>query len=169
VEEFLKNNLGLQILTDTGWSDFDGLIIKGNRLVAELQLTNCRIKTTLDHDVYTDHLEKKSVRQLQVKDKIYTKTGIQSVVSVCLRDNQPVYDLLNVKNNRRFFANDILCSNCEFVIADETLIAPAKLIDLEAREPEYKTGEVRWYRRPQADRIYVIGLDPSLGTGPASG
>jgi hypothetical protein len=165
VEEFLKNNLGLQILTDTGWSDFDGLIIKGNRLVAELQLTNCRIKTTLDHDVYTDHLEKKSVRQLQVKDKIYTKTGIQSVVSVCLRDNQPVYDLLNVKNNRRFFANDILCSNCEFVIADETLIAPAKLIDLEAREPEYKTGEVRWYRRPQADRIYVIGLDPSLGTG----
>jgi hypothetical protein len=55
--------------------------------------------------------------------------------------------------------------DCEFVIADETLIAPAKLIDLEAREPEYKTGEVRWYRRPQADRIYVIGLDPSLGTG----
>jgi hypothetical protein len=55
--------------------------------------------------------------------------------------------------------------NCEFIIDDETLIAPAKLIDLEAREPEYKTGEVRWYRRPQADRIYVIGLDPSLGTG----
>jgi hypothetical protein len=55
--------------------------------------------------------------------------------------------------------------DCEFIIADETLIAPAKLIDLEAREPEYKTGEVRWYKRPQADRIYVVGLDPSLGTG----
>ena len=55
--------------------------------------------------------------------------------------------------------------DCEFIINDETLIAPAKLIDLQGREPEYKTGEVRWYKRPQRDRIYVVGLDPSLGTG----
>ena len=55
--------------------------------------------------------------------------------------------------------------DCEFIIADETLIAPAKLIDLEARQPEYKTGEVRWFRPPQRDRIYVVALDPSLGTG----
>jgi len=55
--------------------------------------------------------------------------------------------------------------DCEFIIADETLIAPAKLIDLSGRDPEYKTGEVRWYKRPQRDRIYVVGLDPSLGTG----
>jgi hypothetical protein len=55
--------------------------------------------------------------------------------------------------------------DCEFIIADETLIAPAKLVDLEGHDPIYKTGEVRWYKQPQKDRIYVIGLDPSLGTG----
>ena len=55
--------------------------------------------------------------------------------------------------------------NCEFVINDETLIAPAKLIDLQGHEPLYKTGQVRWYQRPKKDRIYVIALDPSLGTG----
>jgi hypothetical protein len=55
--------------------------------------------------------------------------------------------------------------DCEFIIADETLIAPAKLIDLAGCDPLYKTGEVRWYKRPQPDRIYVVGLDPSLGTG----
>jgi len=55
--------------------------------------------------------------------------------------------------------------DCEFIIADETLIAPAKLIDLQGRDPDYKTGEVRWYKKPQKDRIYVIALDPSLGTG----
>ena len=54
---------------------------------------------------------------------------------------------------------------CEFIINDETLIAPAKLIDLESREPLYKTGQVRWFQRPKADRIYVVALDPSLGTG----
>ena len=55
--------------------------------------------------------------------------------------------------------------DCEFIIADETLIAPACLIDLEGQEPIYKTGEVRWYKKPQKDRIYCLGLDPSLGTG----
>lgn len=163
--EFLKNSLGLQILTDTGWSDFDGLLIKGHQSVAELQLTNCDIKATLDHEIFTDSLEKKRVCQLKVGDKIYTKTGIQSVVRIRLSDNEPVYDLLNVKNNRRFFANDILCSNCEFIINDETLIAPTTLIDLQGRDPVYKTGEVRWFREPVPGRIYVVGLDPSLGTG----
>jgi hypothetical protein len=54
---------------------------------------------------------------------------------------------------------------CEFIINDETLIAPAKLLDLEGVEPLYKTGQVRWYKQPVQDKIYVVGLDPSLGTG----
>ena len=54
---------------------------------------------------------------------------------------------------------------CEFIINEETLIAPAKLIDLEGREPLYRTGQVRWYQRPQSGRSYVVALDPSLGTG----
>ena len=54
---------------------------------------------------------------------------------------------------------------CEFVINDETLIAPAKLLDLQSHEPLYKTGQVRWYQRPKAGRTYVVALDPSLGTG----
>jgi hypothetical protein len=54
---------------------------------------------------------------------------------------------------------------CEFIINDETLIAPAKLIDLSGHEPLYRTGQVRWYQKPRADRTYVISLDPSLGTG----
>ena len=55
--------------------------------------------------------------------------------------------------------------DCEFIINDETLIAPAKLIDLQGHEPLYKTGQVRWYSRPKEDRTYVVALDPSLGTG----
>ena len=55
--------------------------------------------------------------------------------------------------------------DCEFIINDETLIAPTTLIDLEGRDPMFKTGEVRWYKRPEAGRIYCISLDPSLGTG----
>lgn len=54
---------------------------------------------------------------------------------------------------------------CEFIINDETLIAPTKLIDLAGRQPLYKTGQVRWYENIKPDSIYVVALDPSLGTG----
>jgi hypothetical protein len=55
--------------------------------------------------------------------------------------------------------------DCEFVINDETLIAPTKLLVLEGQEPLFRTGQVRWYKQPEADKIYVVALDPSLGTG----
>lgn len=55
--------------------------------------------------------------------------------------------------------------DCEFIINDETLIAPVKLIDLQGIEPIARTGQVRWYRQPEPGKIYVVALDPSLGTG----
>jgi hypothetical protein len=54
---------------------------------------------------------------------------------------------------------------CEFIINDETLIAPAKLIDLAGIEPTHRTAQVRWYKTPEAGKMYCVALDPSLGTG----
>ena len=54
---------------------------------------------------------------------------------------------------------------CEFIIVDETLIAPTTLIELEGQEPIRKTGQVRWYKPIRPDTIYAVALDPSLGTG----
>ncbi len=54
---------------------------------------------------------------------------------------------------------------CEFIIADETLINPNTLIMLEGNEPIDRMGQVRWYKKPSKGNIYVVGLDPSLGTG----
>jgi hypothetical protein len=54
---------------------------------------------------------------------------------------------------------------CEFIIADETLINPNTLIMLEGIEPTNRMGQVRWYKKPSKGNMYVVGLDPSLGTG----
>ena len=54
---------------------------------------------------------------------------------------------------------------CEFIIADETLINPNTLIQLDGIEPITRMGQVRWYKQPTKGNIYVVGLDPSLGTG----
>jgi len=53
----------------------------------------------------------------------------------------------------------------EFLIFDETLIAPTKLVDMEGVEPIRKAGQVRWYQEPKPGMIYTVALDPSLGTG----
>ena len=55
---------------------------------------------------------------------------------------------------------------CEFISADETLIAPAKLLKLQGRDPLFKThGQVRWYDHVTANTTYLISLDPSAGVG----
>jgi hypothetical protein len=54
---------------------------------------------------------------------------------------------------------------CAFVIEDETLIDPMVLQRLRAKSPEFMLGQVRWFRPVEPNRIYLCGLDPSLGTG----
>lgn len=54
---------------------------------------------------------------------------------------------------------------CEFLIYDETLINSSTLIELQSRDPIQLQGQIRWYQKPVRGKTYVIGLDPSLGTG----
>jgi len=54
---------------------------------------------------------------------------------------------------------------CEFIIFDETLINPVMLSEMAGLDPIEKQGQIRWYKRPERDKTYVVALDPSLGTG----
>jgi len=33
------------------------------------------------------------------------------------------------------------------------------------REPAWKMGQVRWWKKPEPGNVYLVALDPSLGTG----
>jgi hypothetical protein len=55
--------------------------------------------------------------------------------------------------------------DCEFIIWDETLIAPTTLVEMAGIDPVQRQGQVRWYKKPEKGMTYVVGLDPSLGTG----
>ena len=60
------------------------------------------------------------------------------------------------------FAREILC---RFISFDETLINPFVLNQLHGVEPTDKQGQVRWYAKPTKGHIYLVALDPSIGTG----
>ena len=55
--------------------------------------------------------------------------------------------------------------DCEFIIFDETLINPLNLTEMAGIDPISKQGQVRWYDKPKKGNIYLVALDPSLGTG----
>lgn len=165
MDDLVKNNKGIQILTDAGWSSFDGIIDKGVRPTVIVKTQNSRLSCTLDHEFFTPNFTKLSAKQLRPGIKIKNNKTFDVVVSVTSSIATKVYDLLNVEKNHRFFANDLLISNCEFIIADETLINPNTLFELEGIEPISKQGQIRWYQQPKKGNIYVVALDPSLGTG----
>lgn len=53
----------------------------------------------------------------------------------------------------------------KFLTADTTLIDSRVLSTLTSQESTFKTGEIRWWDRPQANGIYCVSLDPSAGVG----
>ena len=55
--------------------------------------------------------------------------------------------------------------NCKFIIFEETLINPMFLSNLKGIDPLFKMGQVRWYKKPSPELIYVLSLDPAVGTG----
>ncbi len=54
---------------------------------------------------------------------------------------------------------------CEFISFEETLINPLVLKDLQGQTPYNTTGRIRWYSPILPNRIYLLGLDPAMGTG----
>lgn len=77
-------------------------------------------------------------------------------------------DPLWEKSERAAMADDAMFErehNCSFVSAEETLIDPMVLTRLGGIDPIYNMGTVRWFHRPKPNRTYLIGLDPSMGTG----
>jgi hypothetical protein len=54
---------------------------------------------------------------------------------------------------------------CKFVTDDETLVNPLALEVMKGVEPDFYTGQVRWYKDPSPNKTYCVALDPCLGTG----
>lgn len=167
MEEYLENKLGLQIWTDSGWSDFSGLMRKGTAPVVKIATEEGQELTcTKDHNVFTGCLYPQKAQNLTTEDKLIVPGGLTTVARVdVLTDPATVYDIVGVEKNNRFYANDILISNCRFIIFEETLINPLFLSTMAGIDPIFKMGQVRWYKRPSAELMYVLSLDPAVGTG----
>ena len=162
-----KNETGVQILTPDGWSNFAGVVEKPPMTVMTVVCGQFNIVCTPDHKIYISDDHKVEAGHLKIDDRILSANGPVTITDIIHHTEQAVvYDVLSVDKHNRFIANDLVISNCEFITADETLIAPAKLLLLRGEDPIYKThGQVRWYDKPKVGNTYLVALDPSQGVG----
>lgn len=111
-----------EVLTDTGWSDFSGIKITSTKSFIIIKLSNGNnLQCTIGHRLISSTGWKES-ETLKPNDLILTSTGYSSVVSLELGVGGTAYDIVGVKNNSRYYTNDILSHNCdEFAHLDNNL------------------------------------------------
>jgi len=164
---FKPNKDSYKVLTPTGFQPFAGISLMGIENIYRVQFdNNAWIECTAGHKLYINENEYKTVNDLMIGDTVVCSNGDVKIISKeDVGRTEPVYDLIEVEGGHRYYANTILSSNCEFLVYDETLVNSIKLSELLGREPLFKMGQVRWWKKPTAGHLYLVALDPSLGTG----
>ena len=167
MDNFRPNTQGLKVLTINGYQKFDGVAYMGYTAMFRLNLEGgLFIECTADHKIFTTEAAKAEVQHLMPGDTVCSLSGPVKVLEAYYTgEKKKVYDLIGVENGNRFYANNLLVSNCEFISIDETLISSLKLAAMFGIMPFRKTGQIRWYEPLENGRTYLVGLDPALGTG----
>jgi hypothetical protein len=165
VDSCVRKNKKFQILTDSGWEDFDGVIKHQDKECLVVHAGDFQIECTPDHEFFRTDFSKVAAEDLELEDKIWAHNSIVSVIDIEFSHVQPVFDIINAGKNHRFLANNLLVSNCEFVGAEEILLDPQFVANMTTKQPIENRNNVRWYEKIHPNHTYAIGLDPSMGSG----
>ena len=105
--------MSFSVLTDQGFKKFDSVVKKktdSNLLLIQTE-SGKQIRCTLDHEFFDVDYKKIEAKNLNGRI-VQTVDGPEKVVKIIDSVQQDVYDLVNVEDVNRFYANDILVSNC---------------------------------------------------------
>jgi len=164
---YKENTKGYTVLTPEGYKTFSGIRCLGNKPIYRVEFeNNYWLECTSNHKLFVNNNEHKHLDELVSGDIVLSKSGAIRILTIADTGKvQLVYDLIDVDAGHRYYTNGVLSSNCEFIIYDETLINPIVLAELAGVDPIQKQGQIRWYKKPTKGNVYIVALDPSLGTG----
>jgi len=164
---FKPNTEKYKVLTPAGFQSYSGVSLMGYRSTIQLDFGNGKfLECTSDHKIYVNAVKAKQACRIKIGETVMTKSGPLVLQSKTKSSTKvPVYDLIGVENGARFYANSIVVSNCKPIVYEETLISSMYLSELIGVDPIEKQGQVRWYKKPTKNNMYLVALDPSLGTG----
>lgn len=159
------NNLGYEVWTPAGWQSFAGIAVMGINPTRVIEFDNgTTIEASEGHFFVSTNGCFVKVVDLSIGDELIGEAGpvvVEGIVST--NTTVPTYSLIEVDGGHVYYTDGIASKNCEFVSDDLTLINPLCLSRLNYKNPLFFTGHTRWFKEPEANKTYVVGLDPSLG------
>lgn len=119
-------NENFQILTDTGFQDFEGIIIGDNRNKIQLKFDNgSKLICTPKHKLMVNSEDHKYAKDLNINDILYN--NIRIVDKFEFENDEKVYEILHVHNGHKYLINKILQKNC--LIIDECAFIQPHIMD----------------------------------------
>lgn len=164
-----QNTLGYKIKTNTGYKKFSGISCNGEQDVLEVIFENdISVKCTSDHEIFVDWFESKPISKLKVGDSVLSSNGFLKIIEINKCGREVVYDVLEVDGVNRFYANDILVHNCQFIGKTGTLVDSLSMGRLmeSTRNKTYSfviDGDIRFYKDLNKHSKYLVSIDPAMG------
>jgi hypothetical protein len=118
-------NNQFEILTDEGFKDFKGIIVGKNKSKIILYFKGGKLLCTPKHKIMINNFQFKYANDLQINNLIFGNIKIENIEYI--ENDDLVYEILDVEDIHRYFANGILSSQC--LIIDEMSSIPYNLVD----------------------------------------
>jgi len=111
--EKIKNITEWEVLTPSGWSDFEGIKEKTVDKYLKLSFDEDYLECTIDHEIKLKNNIFTRADMLSVGDKILHKNKIVKIIKIeYVNKKAKVYDLLNVEKHNEYYTNNIVSHNC---------------------------------------------------------
>jgi len=168
LESTYRKNTRFEILTPSGFSKFDGIMLTKHKNYFKLTTINSVLKCTPNHKILTEFGYKKIV-ELQLSDKIYQENDFEEIIDIEYFETteyNDFYDPVGVEKGNEYYSEKILSHNCmEFMGSSGTLISGWKLKELEPGIPIDQKEGFKQFDKPIQGRSYIISADCSEGKG----
>jgi hypothetical protein len=165
----IKKFNNLEILTESGWCEFEGIKKIVNQPTYKITLENEKaIICTFEHIFFDESGQLKICDAIVGLTNIKTTDGFKRIIDIRPYETEDVFDILEVKNSSNsFIANDIITHNCQFQGSTVTLIDADVIINkLKWSEPMLQPDDfTKVWQMPKSGRRYVICIDTGGGVG----
>lgn len=165
----IKKFEGLQIETDIGFVDFEGIAkLPEQYLLKIIFEDDTFIEVTYHHEFVIDGFKIEACNLIE-GEVLESQNKIFKVIKEIIEVEKPeeVYEVLEVKGIHRYFVNNILSHNCKFIGSTNTLIDSDVLERINTKEPiDTKwTGIFQVFEHPIKGVLYILGIDAAEGIG----
>lgn len=162
-----------KILTDNGFKSFLTVVEKTSPSIITLNFSDgSTLSCTEDHMLLTTDGFKNAIN-LDETDIVLP--GETTIVSSSLSVGaSKVYDAVNVDGGNHYITNSVTSHNCQFLTEDLTLIDSTLLVPHEKRIRDsienntniaFEIGDFKFFKKIDPSKKYLVGVDPSTGSG----